>query len=70
MTTRLEILGENGEWHEVPGVTSVEFHQEQPDVPPEISEAMQRLGASMERAIKAELRRLIRKGSTSPRRIP
>ena len=31
MTVRLEVLGDDGEWHEIPGVTSVEFHQEQPD---------------------------------------
>lgn len=31
MTVRLEVLGEDGEWHEVPGVTSVELHEEQPE---------------------------------------
>ncbi|MGW2209938.1 hypothetical protein [Streptomyces sp. NPDC001781] len=31
MTVRLEILGEDGEWHEVPGIASVEFDEEQPD---------------------------------------
>ncbi|MCG7203990.1 hypothetical protein [Streptomyces arenae] len=31
MTGRLEILGEDGEWHEVPGITSVEFEPEQPE---------------------------------------
>jgi hypothetical protein len=35
MTVRLEILGDDGEWHEVPGIRSVELHQEQPDVPPD-----------------------------------
>ncbi|MGW5408994.1 hypothetical protein [Streptomyces spiralis] len=33
MTARLEVLGNDGEWHEVPGVTSVELDQEQPDDP-------------------------------------
>ncbi|MFE6284378.1 hypothetical protein [Streptomyces sp. NPDC057877] len=35
MTARLEVLGEDGEWHEVPGIASVELHQEQPDPDPE-----------------------------------
>jgi hypothetical protein len=30
MTVRLEILGDDGEWHEVPGIASVELHQELP----------------------------------------
>lgn len=30
MTARLEILGEDGEWHEVPGVTSIELRHEEP----------------------------------------
>ncbi|MBQ0827677.1 hypothetical protein [Streptomyces tagetis] len=33
MTTRLEILGDDGRWHEVPGVVSVELRHEQPDDP-------------------------------------
>jgi len=31
MTIRMEILGDDGEWQEVPGIKSVELHQEQPD---------------------------------------
>ncbi|MGQ4358541.1 hypothetical protein [Streptomyces sp. SAS_272] len=31
MTTRLEVLGEDGEWQEVPGVVSVELHAELED---------------------------------------
>jgi hypothetical protein len=31
MNVRLEILGDDGEWHEVTGVASVELHQELPD---------------------------------------
>jgi hypothetical protein len=35
VSVRLEILGDDGEWHYVPGVTSAEFHPEpaaeQPD---------------------------------------
>jgi hypothetical protein len=31
MTARLEILGDDGEWHEVSGIASVELHQEQPE---------------------------------------
>jgi hypothetical protein len=34
VTARLEVLGEDGEWHEVPGVVSVELHQEQPEQQP------------------------------------
>ncbi|MFE9906437.1 hypothetical protein [Streptomyces achromogenes] len=34
MTARLEMLGEDGEWHKVPGVTSIELNQEQPDDDP------------------------------------
>ncbi|MEU3098537.1 hypothetical protein ABZ690_28225 [Streptomyces sp. NPDC006967] len=35
MTVRMEVLGDDGEWHEVPGIASVELHQEQPDEPPD-----------------------------------
>ena len=35
MTIRLEILGDDGEWHQVPGVRSVEFHSEEPTEPPD-----------------------------------
>jgi hypothetical protein len=31
---RFEIQGEDGQWHEVPGVTSVELHPEAPAEPP------------------------------------
>ncbi|MFF0597894.1 hypothetical protein [Streptomyces antibioticus] len=34
MTARLEALGEDGEWHEIPGVTSVELRADIPDPPP------------------------------------
>ncbi|MFI9339998.1 hypothetical protein ACIG0D_01780 [Streptomyces sp. NPDC052773] len=68
MTARLEILGDDGEWHEVPGITNVELHQEQPDAPTD-SAAMQRLSESMKRAIQAELRRAVRRTSRSPSRI-
>ncbi|KJK40244.1 hypothetical protein UK15_07800 [Streptomyces variegatus] len=34
MTARLEVLGDDGEWHEVPGVASVELHAEEPDPRP------------------------------------
>ncbi|MFS4107493.1 hypothetical protein [Streptomyces sp. PD-S100-1] len=33
MTARLEVLGEDGRWHPVPGVVSVELHEEQLDAP-------------------------------------
>ncbi|HZF92048.1 hypothetical protein [Streptomyces sp.] len=68
MTVRLEILGDDGEWHEVPGITSVELHQEQPAVPPD-NGTMQRLSESMQRAIQADLRRAVRRASRSPSRI-
>ena len=32
MTVRLEVMGDDGEWHELPGIGSVHFDQEQPDV--------------------------------------
>jgi hypothetical protein len=35
MTIRLEILGDDGEWHYVPGIASVELHQEQPATSPD-----------------------------------
>lgn len=35
MTVRLEMLGDDGEWHEVPGIASVEVRHEQPDGTPE-----------------------------------
>ncbi|MGW3442204.1 hypothetical protein [Streptomyces sp. NPDC001076] len=35
MTARLEVLGDDGEWHEVPGVTSIRLDQEQPEPPPD-----------------------------------
>ena len=39
MTVRREVLGDDGEWHEVPGITSVQFDdvelQEEPDAPPD-----------------------------------
>lgn len=31
MGIRLEVLGDDGEWHEAQGIASVEFHPEQPD---------------------------------------
>ncbi|MFH9823041.1 hypothetical protein [Streptomyces bobili] len=31
MTTRLEVLGDDGEWHQVPGVVSVQLDEEQPE---------------------------------------
>ncbi|NUS82992.1 MAG: hypothetical protein HOY75_09610 [Streptomyces sp.] len=31
MTARLEILGDDGQWHEVPGIASVEFDEVQYD---------------------------------------
>lgn len=31
MTARLEILGDDGQWHEVPGIASVEFDEVQHD---------------------------------------
>lgn len=34
MTGRLESLGEDGEWHEVPGLVSIELHAEVPDQTP------------------------------------
>lgn len=34
MTPRLEMIGDDGEWHEVPGVTSIELHPEQPEQQP------------------------------------
>ncbi|KMS79088.1 hypothetical protein ACH49_13615 [Streptomyces leeuwenhoekii] len=37
--TRLEILGDDGEWHEVPGVASVEFLPLAPDELRERAEA-------------------------------
>lgn len=33
MTTRLEILGDDGKWHEVPGIASVELDQEEFEIP-------------------------------------
>ncbi|WP_445524772.1 hypothetical protein [Streptomyces cyslabdanicus] len=38
MTGRLEVLGDDGEWHEVPGVASVELRQEQPEPWAEIAD--------------------------------
>ncbi|MFJ5638682.1 hypothetical protein [Streptomyces sp. NPDC093223] len=35
MTVRLEVMGEDGEWRELPGVASVRFDQEQPEDPPD-----------------------------------
>ncbi|MFG2963557.1 hypothetical protein ACGFZS_09735 [Streptomyces sp. NPDC048288] len=35
MTVRLSILGDDGEWHEVPGITTVELHQEEPETLPD-----------------------------------
>jgi hypothetical protein len=66
--TRIEILGDDGEWHEVPGITSVELHEEQPAVPSD-NGTMQRLSESMKQAIQAELRRAARRASWSPSRI-
>ncbi|MDX3019890.1 hypothetical protein [Streptomyces acidiscabies] len=34
MNVRLEMLGDNGEWHNVPGVATVELHDEQPERTP------------------------------------
>ncbi|AMW11633.1 hypothetical protein A4E84_20325 [Streptomyces qaidamensis] len=41
--TRLEILGDDGEWHEVPGIASIELHEEQPE--PTSAELHARLAA-------------------------
>ncbi|MFD4788268.1 hypothetical protein ACFWN1_14655 [Streptomyces sp. NPDC058459] len=35
MTGQLYVIGDDGAWHEVPGVTSVEFNEQQPDGPPD-----------------------------------
>ncbi|MCX4575644.1 hypothetical protein OHB41_21110 [Streptomyces sp. NBC_01571] len=34
MTARLEVLGDDGEWREVPGITSVQLHAEEPEQVP------------------------------------
>ncbi|MFE9921593.1 hypothetical protein ACFYQA_08420 [Streptomyces sp. NPDC005774] len=34
MTARLEILGDDGEWHELPDVTNVELHEVEPEHDP------------------------------------
>ncbi|MBK3631590.1 hypothetical protein JHN52_01165 [Streptomyces sp. MBT97] len=35
MTPRLEVLGKDGEWHEVPGIVSVELRQEELETQPD-----------------------------------
>jgi len=35
MTIRLEILGDDGDWHWVPGVASIELHSEDQAEPPD-----------------------------------
>ncbi|GAB2331772.1 hypothetical protein AB0N20_27430 [Streptomyces griseoincarnatus] len=37
MTTHLEVLGDDGEWHEIHGIASVELHQEQPEPSTELT---------------------------------
>ncbi|MBW5420305.1 hypothetical protein GKQ77_01800 [Streptomyces sp. BG9H] len=58
--TRVEIMGDDGEWHDVLGVASIELHEEQPDTAADPWVAL----AARVRATQAERDALVREAWT------
>jgi len=51
MTVRLEALGDDGHWHEIPGITSVEFHDTEPQEQPEAKPTPLQTALTISRAV-------------------